>query len=382
MVSHSDYVRQLPEASADLARRPGIFQRLHIDLPLLVLLLVLTGMGLLVLFSASGQQFSAIIRQGRYIILAYIVMMIAAQFSVQQYQRWAPWLYLLGMGSLAAVLLVGIGAKGAQRWLSIAGFRFQPSELMKLLVPLTVAWYLASRIMPPSFKHVIVSLVIVVLPMVLVLKQPDLGTALLIVISGLFVLFLSGIGWRYIVGAFVSALAAAYPAWQYLLHDYQKQRILTLLNPERDKLGAGWNIIQSKTAIGSGGWDGKGWLNGTQSQLDFLPESHTDFIIAVLAEEFGLQGVLLLFAVYLLLICRGLWISLHAQDSFGRLAAGSITLTFFVYVFVNMGMVSELLPVVGIPLPLVSAGGTSIVTLLAGFGILMAISTEKRLIGQ
>lgn len=382
MVSQGDYVRQLPDASVDLARRTSVFLRMYIDLPLLLLLLILTGFGLLVLYSASGQEFAAVIRQGSYFLLGYAVMMIVARFRVQQYQQWAPWFYILGIVSLAAVLLVGADAKGAQRWLGLGGFQFQPSELMKLLVPLTVAWYLASRIMPPRFRYVVISLAIMALPVALVLKQPDLGTALLIMVSGLFVLFLAGIGLRYISGAFVAVLAAAYPTWHYLLHDYQKQRILTLLNPERDKLGAGWSIIQSKTAIGSGGWDGKGWLNGTQSQLNFLPESHTDFIIAVLAEEFGLQGVLLLFSVYLLLILRGFWIGLHAQDSFGRLTAGSITLTFFVYVFVNMGMVSGLLPVVGIPLPLVSAGGTSIVTLFAGFGILMAISTEKRLFGQ
>ena len=382
MAGQSDYVRRLPEASSDFAQRPGMFERLNIDIPLVLLLFVLTGLGLAVLFSASGQELSAIIRQGRFVSVAYLVMVIVAQFSVQQYKRWAPWLYILGIAFLVAVLLVGTGAKGAQRWLSIGGFRFQPSELMKLLVPLAVSWYLALRIIPPTVKSVIVCLAIISLPMFLVLKQPDLGTALLIATAGLFVLFLAGISWRYILGAIIFLLVAAYPIWQYLLRDYQKQRILTLLDPERDKLGAGWNIIQSKTAIGSGGWDGKGWLNGTQSQLDFLPESHTDFIIAVLAEEFGLQGVLLLLLVYLLIIFRGFWISLHAQDSFGRLAAGSITLTFFVYVFVNMGMVSGLLPIVGIPLPLVSAGGTSIVTLLAGFGILMSISTEKRLIGQ
>ncbi len=378
----SDYVRQMPEASADLARNPGLAERYHIDMPLLGLLVLLTGLGLMVLYSASGQQFAAVIRQGRYFLLAYLVMFVAAQISLQRYQRWTPWAYVVGIGLLMAVIFIGTGAKGAQRWLALPGFRFQPSEIMKLLVPLTLAWYLASRVLPPRFHYVVVSLLLIGLPVVMVILQPDLGTALLIVCSGLFVLFMAGVGWRYIMGAAALAVLSAWPAWVYMLHDYQKQRILTLLNPERDKFGAGWNIIQSKTAIGSGGWSGKGWFNGTQSQLDFLPESHTDFIIAVLAEEFGLRGVLLLLSLYLLILLRGFWISMNAQDSFGRLLASSLTLTFFVYVFVNMGMVSGLLPVVGVPLPLVSAGGTSIVTLMAGFGILMAISTEKRRVGQ
>jgi rod shape determining protein RodA len=377
-----DYVRQMPSASADLARRPGVAERFHIDMPLLVLLLALTLFGLIVLYSASGQQMGAIIRQGRYFLLAYVVMVAAAQVSLQRYQRWTPVVYLLGIGLLVAVLVAGTGAKGAQRWLSLGGFRFQPSELMKILVPLMVAWYLASRVLPPRLLPITLSLVILAVPAALVIRQPDLGTALLICSSGLIVLFMAGIGWRFILGAVIAAVLSAWPAWVYLLRDYQRQRILTLLSPERDKLGSGWNIFQSKTAIGSGGWDGKGWLNGTQSQLDFLPESHTDFIIAVLAEEFGLRGVLVLLLLYLLILARGLWIGLKAQDSFSRLVAGSLTLTFFVYVFVNMGMVSGLLPVVGVPLPLVSAGGTSIVTLMAGFGILMAVSTQRRSVGQ
>lgn len=376
-----DYVRQMPEASADLARRPGIAERLHIDIPLLLLLMALTVYGLVILYSASGQQFGAVWRQARFFLIAYVMMLMAAQFSLQRYQRWAPMLYLAGIALLLAVLVVGSGAKGAQRWLSLGGFRFQPSEIMKILLPLTMASFLSARVLPPRFRHILVSLLILALPAALVIRQPDLGTALLIASSGLFVLFMAGISWGFIFGACVAAIASAWPAWVYLLHDYQRQRILTLLNPERDKLGAGWNIIQSKTAIGSGGWSGKGWLNGTQSQLDFLPESHTDFIIAVLAEEFGLRGVLVLLALYTLILMRGLWIGMRAQSSFSRLVAASLTLTFFVYVFVNMGMVSGLLPIVGVPLPLVSAGGTSIVALMAGFGILMAVSTEKRLVG-
>ncbi|MEH6569214.1 MAG: rod shape-determining protein RodA [Halioglobus sp.] len=375
-----DYVRQLPMGSADMGQRPSTAMRLHIDIPLLVLLLILTGFGLMVLYSASGQQMSAVIRQGRYFVVAYALMFFAAQIALQRYERWAPWFYLLGVGSLVAVIFVGVGAKGAQRWLEIGGFRFQPAEIMKLVVPLTLAWFLAERALPPRFNYIIGSLVLLGIPALLILRQPDLGTALLIAASGLFVLFMAGIGWRYIFGAMVLAIASAWPVWMFVLKDYQKQRILTMLDPESDKLGAGWNIMQSKTAIGSGGWEGKGWLNGTQSRLDFLPEGHTDFIIAVLAEEFGLRGVLVLAGIYLLILLRGFWIGIHAQTSFGRMMAGSLTLTFFVYIFVNMGMVAGLLPVVGVPLPLVSAGGTSVVTLMAGFGILMAVSTENRMV--
>jgi len=375
----ADYVRQMPDrGSQGMTRMPGLALRLHIDIYLLLLLLALTAYGLFVLYSASGQSMDAVVRQGRYFVLAYLGMFIAAQISLQRYQRWAPWLYLAGVGMLVAVMVAGVGAKGAQRWLQIGGFRFQPAEIMKLAVPLALAAFLADRVLPPRFVYVLGALGLLAIPAGLILQQPDLGTALLIAASGLFVLFMAGIGWRYIVGAAVLAVASAWPAWLFVLKDYQKERILTLLNPESDKLGAGWNIIQSKTAIGSGGWQGKGWSQGTQSQLDFLPESHTDFIIAVLAEEHGLRGVLLLTGIYVLILLRGFWIGLRAQTSFGRMMAGSLTLTFFVYIFVNMGMVAGLLPVVGVPLPLVSAGGTSVVTLMAGFGILMAINTEKR----
>ena len=378
-----DYVRQMPhQGSHDMARQPGAASRLHIDIPLLLLLLLLTLYGLFVLYSASGQSMAAVVRQARYFGLAYVIMILGAQVSLQRYARWAPWLYLGGVATLVAVMLVGVGAKGAQRWLDLGGFRFQPSEIMKLVVPLAVAAFLADRPLPPRFMPVMIALGLIGIAAVLILQQPDLGTALLIAASGLFVLFMAGIGWSYIFGAVVLAIASAWPAWMFVLKDYQKQRILTMLNPESDKLGAGWNIIQSKTAIGSGGWDGKGWTQGTQSQLDFLPESHTDFIIAVLAEEHGLRGVLILLSLYLLILLRGFWIGLRAQSSFGRMMAGSLTLTFFVYIFVNMGMVAGLLPVVGVPLPLVSAGGTSVVSLMAGFGVLMAISTEKRMVAK
>ncbi|MGK0442659.1 MAG: rod shape determining protein RodA [Pseudohongiellaceae bacterium] len=381
-MNQSDFVRQMPGTASGLSRRPSIWDRLHIDLPLLVLLFILTATGLFVLYSASGQDINTVYRQGRFFLIAYVVMFIIAQLDLERIKRWAPLAYVAGVVLLILVPFFGVGAKGAQRWLSLGGFRFQPAEIMKIVLPMVVAWYFSKRVLPPSFRYVITSLVIVFIPTLLIAKQPDLGTSLLIASSGLFVLFMAGIAWSYMLSAVGLLILAAYPMWQFVLHGYQKQRILTMLNPESDRLGAGWNIIQSKTAIGSGGFEGKGWLSGTQSQLDFLPESHTDFIIAVLAEELGLQGVLLLIGLYLLIICRGLWIGLKAQHCFGRLLAGSITLTFFVYVFVNMGMVSGLLPVVGVPLPLVSQGGTSVVTLMVGFGLLMAISTEKRIIGQ
>ena len=378
----AEYVRQMPDAVGSLTRAPSATARLNIDLPLLLLLLLLTVYGLVVLYSASGQDMGAVVRQGRFFAVAYVVMLAVAQVDPVRWSRWSPWAYLCGVALLVGVALFGVGAKGAQRWLDLGGFRFQPSEIMKLAVPMTVAWYLGQRILPPRPRYVVACLALIAIPCGLIVRQPDLGTSLLIAAAGLFGIFMAGIGWRFILGAILAAIMSAWPAWMFLLQDYQKQRILTLLSPESDKLGAGWNIIQSKTAIGSGGWAGKGWTAGTQSQLDFLPESHTDFIIAVLAEEFGLRGVLVLLAIYVLILLRAFMIGLRAQSSYGRILSGSIALTFFVYIFVNMGMVAGLLPVVGVPLPLVSAGGTSVVTLMAGFGLLMAVSTDRRVIGQ
>ena len=378
-MSHSDFVRQMPSSAAAFAGRESPWRRLHIDLHLLLLLMILTVVGMLVLYSASDRSLDMLKRQGVYFVLAYGAMFVMAQFNLRFYERVAPYVYLLAVGLLFAVLFFGTGAKGAQRWLSIPGLpQFQPSEIMKLVAPMAVAWYLAGRAVPPTLFQVLVALVIILVPTILIARQPDLGTSLLIATAGLLVLYFAGLRWIYILLAMLLGVASLYPAWQFVLHDYQKQRIITLLNPESDKLGAGWNIIQSKTAIGSGGWEGKGWFQGTQSHLDFLPESHTDFIIAVLAEEFGLVGVLLLLGLYLLVIVRGILICLNAQDRFSRLLAGSITVTFFVYVFVNMGMVSGLLPVVGVPLPLVSQGGTALIILMAGFGVLMAVSTEQK----
>jgi len=352
---------------------------MHIDLPLLIGLLAVCSYGLLVLYSASGRDQGLLLRQSVFMLSGFASMFMVAQIDMRLIRRWSFILYLVGIGLLIAVIFYGSGAKGATRWIDLPGLpRFQPSEIMKVALPLTVAAYLSGTVLPPKFLHVLGTVVLIAIPTLLIGVQPDLGTSLLVAISGLFVLYLAGLSWYYVFAVLIVGAVSSPLIWNYVLHAYQKQRILTLLDPEADKLGAGWNIIQSKTAIGSGGWDGKGWMNGTQSQLDFLPESHTDFIIAVLAEELGLLGVLILIGLYLAIIGRGLVIGMRAQDTFSRLVVGSITLTFFVYGFVNMGMVSGLLPVVGVPLPFISQGGTSIVTLLAGFGLLMAVSTEEK----
>ena len=360
-------------------RRQGLLAVFHIDLPLLVGLLLLCGFGLIVLYSASGENLAQVQRQMVRIALALVVMLGVAQVSPITLRRWSPSLYVLGLLMLVAVLVFGEVGKGAQRWLDLGIVRFQPSEMVKLAVPLMIAWYLAEKRLPPGWPRLVVAAVMIIVPVLLIAKQPDLGTALLVASAGVFVLFLAGISWR-LIGGLLVALAAAAPVAWYLMRDYQRQRVLTFLDPENDPLGAGYHIIQSKIAIGSGGLYGKGWLNGTQSQLDFLPERHTDFIFAVLSEEFGLVGVLILLALYLFIIARGLYIATRAQDTFNRLLAGSLTLVFFVYLFVNTGMVSGLLPVVGVPLPLVSYGGTSLVTLMAGFGMLMSIHTHRRLL--
>ena len=373
----AEYLRRLPSSDAGFARRRSLWSVIRIDPWLLLGLILLAGVGLGVLNSAVDGSAAAIRRQSVYLGLGFLVMFVAAQIPIYRYSRLAPWFYLLGMIALALVLVIGVGAKGAQRWLSLGGFRFQPSEIMKLAVPLTVAWYLAKRSLPPSPKYVAAAMALMAMPAVLIFLQPDLGTAILVAVSGFFVLFLAGLSWRYIASAAALLLVSIWPMWHFVMKEYQRQRVLTLLDPESDRLGAGWNIIQSKTAIGSGGWDGKGYMQGTQTLLDFLPESHTDFIIAVLAEEHGLQGVMGLLCLYGFIVARGFWISYSATTTYGRLVGASITLTFFVYIFVNMGMVAGILPVVGVPLPLVSAGGTSIVTLLAGFGILMAVSQDK-----
>ncbi len=376
-MSSREYVRQIDSSGFNV--RPSRWQQIHVDPVLLALLLLLASLGMAMLYSASEYPLYSVKRQGSFFLVAFTTMFFVAQLPMRFYKNSAPFFYLAGIILLLLVPFFGTGAKGAQRWLAFPVIgRFQPSELIKLVMPLIVAWYLSSRVLPPRFKYVIVTLAIIAVPTLLIASQPDLGTSILIASSGLFVLLLSGLSWPYIVGAIAVVLGSAWPMWQFVLHDYQKGRILTLINPERDPFGAGWNILQSKTAIGSGGWSGKGYLNGTQSQLNFLPESHTDFIIAVLAEEQGLLGVLLLMFIYTLVILRGVYIAWQADTTFNKLVAGSITFTFFVYIFVNAGMVSGLLPVVGVPLPLISQGGTSIVTLMMGFGLLMAIASDKQ----
>lgn len=374
----AEYLRRMPNDGQSFAHTRSVWAIVKLDPWLLLLLLTLCSIGFVTLTSAVDGDPRVLLRQSVYLGLGFVVMVVAAQIPIYIYSRWAPRFYLVGILALFLVLLMGTGAKGAQRWISLGAFRFQPSEIMKLAVPLTVAWYLAKRTLPPNPKYVAATLILVATPAFLIFMQPDLGTAILVATAGLLVLFLSGLSWRYVGFALILLVSALWPLWAYFLRDYQKQRVLTLFNPESDRLGAGWNIIQSKTAIGSGGWSGKGYLEGTQALLDFLPESHTDFIIAVLAEEQGFRGILALMLVYLLICLRCLWISYNASSMYGRLVGASITMTFFVYIVVNMGMVAGILPVVGVPLPLVSRGGTSIVTLLAGFGILMAISQDKR----
>lgn len=375
-----DFSHQLDRSTGTtgFSRNKQLFKRLHLDLPLLLLLLMLCAGGLLLLYSASGQDWAMVQRQGIHYLIGFTVLFVAAQISPWLYQTLAPWAYSFGVIALIGVLVLGVSGKGAQRWLEIPGLpRFQPSELMKLALPLLVAWYLACKPTPPKLFSLAKALVLIMIPLVLILKQPDLGTSILIGTSGLLVLFFSGMPW-WLILSMISIVAASAPLmWFFVMHSYQKQRVLTFLNPESDPLGSGWNIIQSKIAIGSGGIEGKGWLHGTQSQLEFLPESHTDFIIAVLAEELGLIGVITLLITYFLILMRGLYLAANCPSVFGRLLSGSLIVTFFIYIFVNIGMVSGLLPVVGVPLPLVSWGGTSVVSLLAGFGVMMSMYTHQ-----
>lgn len=362
------------------ATNQNLWQKLHLDLILLLGLLILGSCGLVILYSASNQDMNSIISQGIRFVLAFVCLFLLAQIPPNQYRRLAPWLYVIGVGLLLIVSASGAISKGAQRWLNIGLFKFQPSELMKIAVPLMLAWYLHEENLPPRKVALLICAILIVIPAILTAKQPDLGTALIIAFSGVGVILLSGISWRLLFLLLFLVIISAPILWHFM-HAYQQARVLTFLNPERDPLGAGYHIIQSKIAIGSGGPFGKGWLNGTQSHLEFLPEHATDFIFAVVGEEFGLSGGIILLVLYLIIVGRGLYISMQAQDTFSRLLAGSLSLTFFFSVFINIGMVSGILPVVGLPLPLVSYGGTSMVTLIASFGILMSIQTHRRLVG-
>ena len=356
-----------------------ILDALHIDSSLLLALLAVCVAGLVVLFSAAGENLSIFIGQAARVGLGLAVMTAIAQIPPRVMRMAAPFLYAVGILLLVAVAVVGDVAMGAQRWLDLGFVRFQPSELMKIAVPLACAWYLHERPLPPDFTTLVIVVTAVALPALLIAEQPDLGTALLVTAGGGLVILLAGLQLRYILGLGTLVVAGVPVAWHFM-HDYQRQRVLTFLNPETDPLGAGYHTIQSQIAIGSGGIFGKGYMNGSQAQLEFLPERSTDFIFAVIGEEWGIVGCFVLMMLYMLVIGRGLYIANQAQDTFSRLIAGSLTLTFAVYVFVNSGMVAGLLPVVGVPLPLVSYGGTSLVTLMAGFGILMSIHSRRKLV--
>ena len=374
----TDTHRLVTSKVAPLTDFAGLMRRLHIDGPLLSGLLLICGLGLVVLYSAVGENMRLWLNQVVRLGVALVAMLIVAQIPPDFLRRWTPWGYFAGLVLLVLVLTTGEVGQGARRWLNL-GIRFQPSEIMKLAVPMMTAWYLHDRQIPPRFGQLLVLAVMIAVPTVLIARQPDLGTSLLIAASGVLVIILAGLPIRLMVGMAVLAIPGALVLWNYM-QDYQKQRVLTLLNPDSDPLGAGYNIIQSKIAIGSGGLFGKGWTNGSQAQLEFLPERDTDFIFAVMGEELGLLGVLALLCLYMFVIGRGLYIAVQAHDTYARLLAGTISLTFFVYVFVNTAMVTGLVPVVGIPLPLVSYGGTSMVTLMAGFGILMSIHSHRKLL--
>ena len=373
-----DFQRRLPSYGASAGTNTSWSDRIHVDPILLLLITGVVLFGLVILSSAVDGNEALFDAQVRRIGVAYAALIIAAQLPPAMYLRWAPFLYLVGLGLLILVLFVGIEVKGSQRWIDIPGlFRFQPSELMKIAVPMAVAWYLQQRVLPPSIKRTFFSLLIIALPAFAIGVEPDLGTSILVAGAGVSVLLLAGLSWRWILGALTLVAAAAPLFWQFVLRDYQRQRILTLFDPQSDPLGAGWNIIQSTTAIGSGGIFGKGLYQGSQSYLDFLPEARTDFIVAVVGEELGFVGIAFLLTLYLLIIARGLYLASQAGSTFGRLVAGALVLTFFIYLFVNIAMVSGILPVVGVPLPLVSYGGTSAITLMAGFGIIMSMRTHK-----
>ncbi|ENX33834.1 rod shape-determining protein RodA [Acinetobacter colistiniresistens] len=376
--SQYKFLRQAPRDGLSTANQPSRWQQLHLD-PWLCLFLVLNAaLGLTVLYSASAQDVGLVSKQAMSFAIGFGVMFGLAQIPPKVYQAFSPYFYVFGVLCLIAVMVFGEVRMGAQRWIDIPGFgSVQPSEFMKIGMPMMVAWFLSRKALPPSFSQVILSLMLIVVPFLLIAEQPDLGTSLLVLASGIFVLFLSGLSWKLIAGAAGVAGVIIPIAWEFLLHDYQRQRVLTLFNPEADALGTGWNIIQSKTAIGSGGFSGKGFLEGTQSHLHFLPEGHTDFIIAAYSEEFGLIGVTLLILLYCAIIFRTFQIGLQSFHNYGRLVAGAFGLSFFVYVFVNAGMVSGILPVVGVPLPFMSYGGTAIITLMSTFGLVMSIHTHR-----
>ncbi len=358
-----------------------ILLALKLDGPLLIGIGLIALYGLVILYSASGQSLDKVADGAFRVMLGGIAMCVLAQVKPAFLRRIAPWLYLIGCILLVIVDVIGYIGKGAQRWLDLGIIRFQPSEIMKLAVPMACAWWLHDRAVPPDMKSLLVLAAGILIPTGLTIAQPDLGTGGLILIAGLLVVVMAGLQVRIMAALAGIGAVVAYFGWNFL-HDYQRRRVLTLLDPEADPLGAGYHIIQSQIAIGSGGVFGKGWLNGSQGQLEFLPERSTDFIYAVIGEEFGMVGIVLLLLLYLFVVGRSIYLAIETQDTFARLLAGSIALTFFVYVFINAGMVSGLLPVVGVPLPLISYGGTSMVTLLASFGILMSLYSHRKLVAS
>ena len=374
----SKFLRQSPRDGIRISNDFTFFQRLHLD-PWLLLFISLTSLlGFITLYSASGEDSIMVSKQIMSFGIGLIIMFILAQIPPKFYQSLSPSFYILGLVGLIAVFAIGETRLGAKRWIGIPGFgSVQPSEFMKLAMPMMAAWYLSLYRLPPSLLRIIGTLALTIIPFIMIAKQPDLGTSALVLASGLFVLFLSGLPWWMIGGALTSAAILVPFLWEFLLKDYQKQRVMTLFDPQADALGSGWNIIQSKIAIGSGGASGKGFLSGTQSHLHFLPEGHTDFIIAAYSEEFGFIGVAILIFLYFAIIIRTMQISMQCFHNYGKLLAGGFGLAFFVYVFVNAGMVSGILPVTGIPLPFMSYGGTAIITLMASFGIVMSIHTHK-----
>ncbi|MEE3278771.1 MAG: rod shape-determining protein RodA [Pseudomonadota bacterium] len=372
-----DYIRYLNDGGR-VRRDDPHGKNFHLDPMLLVPLICIMGIGLTVLYSAVHQDLSILENQSMKLLVGFIAMILAAWLHPRVYLRFAPVLYAIGLISLIAVVFFGTTVNGSQRWLDLPLLpRFQPSELMKVAVPLMVAWFLHDRILPPRVIEIGVAVLLALVPGMLIRLQPDLGTAILVVGGGFLVILLSGIRWRLILLGTVTVVPLIPVYWFFLMNEYQRKRVLTFFDPESDPLGAGWSIIQSTTALGSGGLLGKGLFEGTQSRLDFLPESHTDFIMAVVGEELGFMGVMTLIALYVLVLARGMHIAVQAGDTFGRLVAGSLTLTFFIHAVLNIAVVSGLVPVTGAPLPLVSFGGTSAIALLIGFGIVMSIHTHR-----
>jgi rod shape determining protein RodA len=384
MIQDQSWLRQevnsQGSARRTLSDTARLLVALKLDGPLLVGLGLIVLYSLVVQYSASGQDSGTILRTLERIGLGTVIMLALAHCTPNFLRRLAPWLYVIGMILLVVVDAIGYVGKGAQRWLDLGVVRFQPSEIMKLAVPMMVASFLHERPLPPDWRALLVVAGMVLAPVALVVMQPDLGTAMLIAVAGMLVVLMAGLQWQIIAALAVLAVGAAFVGWNFM-HDYQRERVRVFLDPQSDPLGSGYHISQSQIAIGSGGVFGKGWMNGSQAQLEFLPESSTDFIFAVIGEEFGLVGLLLLMGLYLFIVSRAVYLSSQTSDTFSRLLASSVAFTFFVYVFINTGMVTGLLPVVGVPLPLVSYGGTAAVTLLAGFGILMGLHSHRKRVG-